>query len=201
MADASETGAQHIGTFWMLELDRPLPPAIIPRVPATFTRTGPEAAQELAQAMGFDNPEIVLQRLAAGRHCYTARVNGSLAAYGWVTFDEEAIGELGLIFRLKAGEAYIWDCATLPAYRRQRLYSALLAYIVRELRAAGLCRVWIGADMDNLPSQSGMILAGFQPAIDLFMDSAQSMRLCARPGIPEQVVMDVRHALFKNQDS
>ena len=90
MADASETGAQHIGTFWMLELDRPLPPAIIPRVPAAFMRTGPEAAQELAQAMGFDNPEIVLQRLSAGRHCYTVRVDGSLAAYSRVTFDEEA---------------------------------------------------------------------------------------------------------------
>src|SRR6266566_1535225 len=124
MTDASETGAQHIGTFWMLELDRPLPPAIIPRIPAAFTRTGPEAARELAHAMGFDNPEIVLQRFAAGRHCYTARVDGNLAAYGWVTFDQEAIGELGLIFRLKAGEAYIWDCATLQVYHTPPLYRA-----------------------------------------------------------------------------
>ena len=199
MTHASETGTQHVGTFWMLELDRPLPPAIVPRVPAAFMRTGPEVAGELAQAMGLDDPGIVLQRFAAGRHCYAARVDRKLAAYGWVTFDEEAIGELGLRFHLKAGEAYIWDCATLPAYRRQRLYSALLAYIVRELRAAGLCRVWIGADMDNLPSQSGMVLAGFQPAVDLFLDSTQRMRLCARPGIPEQVVMDIHHALFKNR--
>src|SRR3989440_7709615 len=181
MADASETGAQHIGTFWMLELDRPLPPAIIPRVPAAFTRTGPEAAQELAQAMGFDNPEIVLQRLAAGRHCYTARVNGSLAAYGWVTFDEEAIGELGLIFRLKAGEAYIWDCATLPAYRRQRLYSALLAYIVRELRAAGLCRVWIWGGMGNLPPPNGTGLARLPPPLNLLFVNPPRTGPCFPP--------------------
>ena len=199
MTDPSGTNVQHIGTFWILELDRPLPPAVVPRVPATFMRIGPEVAGELVQAMGFDDPAIILQRFAIGRHCYAARVDGKLAAYGWVTFDEEAIGELGLRFRLKAGEAYIWDCATLPPYRRQHLYTALLSYIVSELRGAGLCRVWIGADMDNIVSQKGMALAGFQPAIDFLVDSSPGIsrpRLNRRPGIPEQLVMDVHHALF-----
>src|SRR5947208_1621201 len=199
MTDPSGNNVQHIGTFWILELDRPLPPAIVPRVPATFMRIGPEVAGELAQAIGLDDPAIILQRFATERHCYAARVDEKLAAYGWVTFDEEAIGELGLRFRLKAGEAYIWDCATLAAYRSQGLYSALLAYIVSELRTAGLCRVWIGADMDNLVSQKGMALAGFQPAIDFFMDSAHRIsqpRLSGRPGISEQLVMDVWRALL-----
>ena len=65
------------------------------------------------------------------------------------------------------GEAYIWDCATLPAYRRLRLYTALLVHIVEQLYAEGLCRVWIGADAENRASQSGMALAGFQPVADL----------------------------------
>ncbi len=199
MTNPSGTNVQHIGTFWILELDRPLPSAIVPRVPATFMRIGPEVAGELVQAIGLDDPAIILQRFATGRHCYAARVDGKLAAYGWVTFDEEAIGELGQRFRLKAGEAYIWDCATLPAYRGQLLYPALLSYIVSELRAAGLCRVWIGADTDNLVSQQGMALAGFQPAIDFLVESAQGIsrpRLNRRPGIPEQLVMDVHHALW-----
>jgi len=199
MTDPSGTNVHHIGTFWMLELDRPLPPAIVPRIPATFMRIGPEVAGELVQAMGLDDPEIILQRFARGRHCYAARVDGKLAAYGWVTFDEEAIGELGLRFRLKAGEAYIWDCATLLAYRRQHLYTALLSCIVSELRASGLCRVWIGTDMDNLVSQNGIALAGFQPAIDFLVDSSQGIsrpRLNGRPGIPEQLVMDVHQALL-----
>src|SRR5256714_4700081 len=163
MTDPSRTNVQHIGTFWILELDRPLPPAVVPRVPATFMRIGPEVAGELAQAIGLDDPAIILQRFATERHCYAAMVDGKLAAYGWVTFDEEAIGELGQRFRLKTGEAYIWDCVTLPAYSRQHLYSALLFYIVSELQASGLCRAWIGADTDNLVSQRGMALAGFQP--------------------------------------
>ena len=202
MTDPSGTNVQHIGTFWILELDKPLPAVIVPRVPATFMRIGPEVAGELVQAIGLDDPAIILQRFSTGRHCYAARVDRvdeKLAAYGWVTFDEEAIGELGLRFRLKAGEAYIWDCATLPPYRGQLLYSALLSYIVSELCAAGLCRVWIGADTDNLVSQQGMVLAGFQPAIDFLVESAQGIsrpRLNRRPGIPEQLVMDVHHALF-----
>ena len=197
MTERSGTSVQHIGTFWILELDRPSPPAIVPRIPATFMRIGPE--KELVQAMGSDAPAIIRQRFATGRHCYTAMVDGELAAYGWVTFDEEAIGELGQRFRLKTGEAYIWDCVTLPAYSRQHLYSALLSYIVSELQASGLCRVWIGADTDNFVSQTGMALAGFQPAVDFLVESALGIsrpRLTGRPGIPEQLVMDVHHALF-----
>ena len=86
-------------------------------------------------------------RFETGRHCYTAWVAGVLAAYGWVSFEEEFIGELGLRLKLLPGEAYIWDCVTLPAYRQNHLYSALLGYMLDELRAGPLCRVWIGADL------------------------------------------------------
>lgn len=195
MTEHPGTSVQHIGTFWMLELDRPLPPAVQPHIPATFTRIGPE---ELVQAIGPDDLEVIKQRFATGRHCYAAMVNGKLAAYGWVTFDEEAIGELGQRFRLKSGEAYIWDCVTLPTFSRQRLYSALLSYIVSELQASGLCRAWIGADADNLVSQKGMALSGFQPVVDFLVESEQGIsqpRLKGRPGISEQLVMDVHHAL------
>src|SRR6266496_6227145 len=109
MAQLSKINTQHIGTFWMLKLDRPLPAGLVPRIPTNFMRIGPEIAQELAQAMELDGPTVILQRFAAGRYCYAVRVAGQLVTYGWVTFDEEDIGELGLSIRLKAGEAYIWD--------------------------------------------------------------------------------------------
>src|SRR6266566_1382930 len=199
MAQHSEINTQHIGTFWMLKLDRPLPAGLEPRIPTNFMRIGPEIAQELAQAMELDGPTVILQRFAAGRHCYAARVAGQLVTYGWVTFDEEDIGELGLSIRLKAGEAYIWDCATLPAYRGLRLYPALLTHMLHALHAQGIHRVWIGADSDNLPSQRGMALAGFHPVGDVVVNPGLTMRrvwLRGRPGVPEQLVMDLRHALF-----
>ncbi len=204
MLDASdETGARHLGTFWMLRLDQPLAIGPAPRVRTVFTRAGPEIVQELARTMEFDDPTAILQRFTRGCHGYIARIEGKLAAYGWVTFDEESIGELGLSIRLKTGDAYIWDCATLPAYRGQRLYPALLAHILSELQSSGLRRAWIGADTDNLSSQAGMALAGFSPAVDVIMTRVLTIRrlwVRGRPGVPEQVVADVRQALFGKRD-
>ena len=195
MAQHSEINTQHIGTFWMLKLDRPLPAGLVPRIPTNFMRIGPEIAQELAQAIELDGPTVILQRFAAGRHCYAARVAGQLVTYGWVTFDEEDIGELGLSIRLKAGEAYIWDCATLPAYRRLRLYPALLTQ--------GIQRVWIGTDTDNLASQIGIVAAGFQAVADFLTVNTPSMstvRLRGCSGVSTQDLEDVHHALFGNRD-
>ncbi len=191
------------GMLCMLDLDQPLPVGPVPRVPVIFMRAGLEVAQELAQAMDLNDPAVVVQRFDNGRHCYVGRIEGRLVTYGWVTFDVEDIGELSLSIRLKAGEAYIWNCATLPAYRGQRLYPALLAHIVRELHHQGLHRVWIGTDTDNLPSQSGMVLAGFQPIGDVVISRALTMRrawLRGRPGVPEQLVTDVRNALFGERE-
>jgi GNAT superfamily N-acetyltransferase len=195
----AETGARLQSTLWMLVLDQPLPVGPVPQVPAAFMRAGPEVAQELAQAMDLDDQAEVVQRFDRGRHCYVGRIEGRLATYGWVTFDEEGIGELGLSIRLKAGEAYIWNCATLPAYRGQRLYPALLTHIIGELHRQGVHRVWICTDADNLPSQSGIVLAGLQPVGDVVISRVLTMRrarLRGRSGISEQLVMDARQALL-----
>src|SRR3989304_5586640 len=76
-------------------------------------------------------------------------------------------GLLTLRLRLLPGEAYIWDCVTLPAFRQNYLYSALLVFILGELRSGKLCRVWIGADLEDVASQRGIARAGFKPVADL----------------------------------
>ncbi|HET8852948.1 MAG TPA: GNAT family N-acetyltransferase [Ktedonobacteraceae bacterium] len=198
MTQPAEADAQPQGAFWMMDLDQPLPVGLVTRLPVAFMRIGPEVAQELAHAMQLDDPSVVLQRFARGCHCYAGRIDGKLATYGWVTYNEEGIGELGLNFRLKAAEAYIWDCATLPAYRGLRLYPALLAYILGELQSLSMHRAWIGADTDNLASQSGLALVGFQPVVDVFITHVSTLPrfwIRGRPGVPEQLVTDVRHAL------
>lgn len=186
------------GTMWVMELDRP-PPTAEPGRPAAFARLGPESARLLADAMGAADPAFVLDRFAGGRRCYAARVDDALAAYGWVSFGEEAIGEVQLRMRLDPGEAYIWDCATLPPFRRLGLYTALLAHMAGELHREGFCRAWIGADGDNLPSQKGIDRAGFQAVADLWIFHLGRMRLAwliARPGVPRRLARDVRHALL-----
>ncbi len=200
---ADEPDPRHPGTLWVRNLDWPVPENASPRVSATFRCIGPTDIERLALAMQLDDPATIKQRLAAGKRCYVAQVEDALAAYGWVSWNEEEIGEIGLRIHLMPGEAYIWDCATAPSYRRLRLYTALLTFIVEQLRAEGLCRVWIGADADNTASQNGMALAGFQPVADLVVTRVIGMRqfwVRSRPGVPEHVVDDARRALLGDRD-
>jgi hypothetical protein len=199
MPTSVEPGPQHVGTLWLLELSEPSVNGPVSRVDVQFQRVGSEATPSLTKAMGSGNPEEVFRRFDAGKHCYTVNVKGVLATYGWVTFDEELIGELRLYIRLLPGEAYIWDCATLPEYRGLRLYPSLLWYIIGELRAQGLKRLWIGADADNLPSQVGMRMCGFHPIADLVLDYAlalHSIWIRRHSGASEQLVEDVRQAVL-----
>lgn len=199
MSEQEQNDTQHMGLLWRLPLSEFLPSGYAPRVAATFQRAGPEQASELTTAMKFVGPEPVQRRFARGRHCYIARVAGQLVSYGWITFDVEDIGELGLLMRLLPGEAYIWDCATLPSWRGQRLYPALLTHMLGELQRAGLTYVWIGMDADNLPSQTGAALAGFRPVIDILLtQQAGARRFLSRgyPNVPTEDVQDAQYALF-----
>jgi len=203
MTSFSEADVQRLGLFWTLRLAGPLPVAVSPRILATFQRADPQVAEELASAMGFADPTPVLRRFRQGRHCYVGRSEGRLVAYGWITFDEDVIGELGLRVRLLPAEAYIWDCATLPAYRGLYLYPALLACVQRELRDTGFQRIWIGMDADNLPSQAGVARAGFQHVIDILQvlnASARTFQADPAPGALPEDVLAAQYMLFGDRE-
>jgi ribosomal protein S18 acetylase RimI-like enzyme len=199
---AAENDPRRPGTIWAINLDWPTP-VVEPLVPADFARVGPGAADRLAAAMGLADPAEVRRRFDTGRRCYAASIEGKLAAYAWMSFEEEAIGELDLQVRLLPGEAYLWDCATIPAFRRRRLYTALLAHMVAALRAEGFCRAWIGANVENVASQAGIERAGFRPVADLVVARALAMRrvwVAGRPGVPESLVAEARRAFLGDRD-
>src|SRR5262249_40519940 len=90
-----------------------------------------------------------------------------IVTYGWVTQGVECVGELERQFHLHDDEAYIWDCGTVPAWRGQGCYSALLSCIIHRLQREGAVRIWIGASRQNQPSIRGFASAGFNPVVDL----------------------------------
>jgi len=201
MMVSAENDPRRHGTIWMLNLDEPLP-VITPRIHAEFRRVDSDSLPALASTMGCDIPQI-LERLEMGRHCYAAWADGQIVTYGWVSFENEDIGELNLRIKLLTGEAYIWDCATLLVYRHRLLYSALLAYILGELRAQNLCRAWIGADLNNIASQMGMARAGFHHVADLVIERVLTMRqvwVVGLPDVPESIVGEARHAFLNDRD-
>jgi hypothetical protein len=202
MMVSAENDPRRAGVIWALNLDEPTP-VITPLIPATFRPAGLESVTALAEAMGGDASAEILKRFETGRRCYAAWLGDQLAAYGWVSFNEEHIGELNLRLTLLPGEAYIWDCVTLPAFRQKYLYSALLVYILGELRSESLCLVWIGADLDNVASQRGIAHAGFRQVADLLIARVLTLRLVwvqGRPDVPERLVAEARRAFLNNRD-
>lgn len=155
------------GTLWALDLDGQVSRPAEPPAAVTVGEVAYEAAAVLAEAMGERTPRLVQERFDTGRRCFAVWVASEIAAYGWVSWGEERIGELERPLRMRNGEAYVWDCATLPPFRRRGLYTMLLRTITGMLCEEGIRRIWIGADRHNYPSIRGFVAAGFQPVLDI----------------------------------
>jgi len=203
---SADNDSRRRGTIWVLNMDQEIP-ALLPRVPADFCRLTPDLTPDLGPALASSTDSIslheIISRLESGRQCYAARVDGQIVAYGWVSFEHEDIGELNLRTKLVPGEAYIWDCATVPAFRGNLLYSALLVYILGNLRTQNICRAWIGADLDNIASQKGIARAGFHHVADLVIERVLAMRqvwVSGLLGVPESIVAEARRAFLNDRD-
>lgn len=157
------TIAYERGSLWAIELGGSYPPAPeLGRV--SWAEATMHEASQLASVMK-SSPQEVRQRIERGARCFTAAAEGELAAYGWITPGAERIGELEREIRLGPLEAYVWDCVTLPAFRRRGLYSGLLRLILATMSKEEYKRVWIGASLSNRPSIKGFVNAGFRPML------------------------------------
>lgn len=182
------------GILYVLDSDA-LP--VSPRIAAEFKEVGREGGGELATAMGTAEA-AVLTRLASGRRCFGAWARGQLAAFGWVSRTAECIGEQEREIRMPPHDAYIWNCETLPEFRGQRLYSALLSHMVSVLRAEGVRRVWIGTALSNTHSLRGFLNAGFRPVLMLLYYRLFSFHLVLQVGhhaAPPDLLADARRAV------
>jgi GNAT superfamily N-acetyltransferase len=118
--------------------------------------------QLIADLARLDLAEVLV-RVQAGHRPYIARLGSTPVAYGWSAARRASIGELGLEFAVLAGNRYLWDFATLPAWRGRGIYPRLLhAIVCREATEAA--RFWIGHVDGNYASMRGIIKAGFGAA-------------------------------------
>lgn len=150
---------------------------------AGMTVESPEENDVLAAVAGVPIKDL-RRRRAEGHRPYLISVDGQPAGYGWVAGQSCEIGELGLAFALPAGNRYLWDFATLPAFRGRGVYPALLSEIVRR-ECPPATRLWIIHAPENLPSGLGITRAGFQAVAELSFDDAGNAAL-APVGPPER---------------
>ena len=202
MMVSAENDPRRRGTIWVLELNQELP-VVAPRIQADFHPLMPDLVPALASSTTALSLMEISKRLESGRQCHIAWVDNQVAAYGWVSLVEEDIGELNLRIKLLPGEAYIWDCVTLPVFREKLLYSALLIHILGELRAQNIHRAWIGADLGNVASQKGIAHAGFHHVADLIIERVLAMRqvwVTGLPSVPDSIVAEARRAFLNDRD-
>jgi GNAT superfamily N-acetyltransferase len=155
------------GTLWLSEAAQGAPPEMASRLPTAFAEVSPDDWRALQAAMSLPDPALIRHRFQTGRRCFGLRAHDQLVAYGWATRGPERVGELERVFRLNDDEVYIWDCGTVPTWRGQRCYTALLSHMLRQFHDEGIARRWIGASRQNQPSIRGIVRAGFQHVMDV----------------------------------
>ena len=95
--------------FWRMALHGlPQPPARDERFVVATT----DHAAELAAAMRMAADEVT-QRMSWSS-CHVGRVDGMVAAFGWVSSVDTRLGEIRSSVRPEQGEAYVWHCETVP---------------------------------------------------------------------------------------
>jgi GNAT superfamily N-acetyltransferase len=131
--------------------------------------------------MGTDG-DLVDLRLERGCRAFIGQAGGQVVTFGWMSVGPEWIGELGLEIRPGLGEAYLWNCFTLPAHRHRGYFRALLEQVVALARDEKLTRIWIGA-VDG-GAESAVTGTGFDLVLDFRAVTLGGVRWITVRGAP-----------------
>lgn len=154
----------------------------------------------LDAAMRRSDLQSIRDRFGRSLRCFGFEQGGRIVSFGWVTTGPEETGELERRLAIPPGEAYVWDCGTVPDRRRLGLYSALLNRVIRRLHAEAVPRVWIGASRLNAPSTRGIANAGFRHVLDLTyrrLVRLTAVTLRPAPDAPPETIAAARRILLK----
>jgi ribosomal protein S18 acetylase RimI-like enzyme len=158
---AVSEGQQPRGTIYAFTPGSDLAPEVV--VPdVRFIRFSAPFSSRLADAMAVRDDEIHTRRAMGNTASLALTTNDAIAAFGWVSFDAIRIYELRLEVPIPRGHAYIWDCATLPAYRGRHIFPGLLQFMAEDMRRQGVIQIWAGVAPGNVASIRSFARAGFR---------------------------------------
>jgi GNAT superfamily N-acetyltransferase len=181
------------GKFWAADLTREGPP---PPIHSTdFVEVGARHAEALVVAMG-DEGDRVASRFARGCRAFTVLEGQQIAGYGWLSTGPEWVGEVADEISPAPGEAYVWNCVTLPDQRRRGRYRALLEGVIAQARRDGLSRLWIGSVED--PAEKANTDVGFVTVLNVEVRRLAGLRLIRgwpEPGVDPELVAAARKRL------
>jgi len=144
-------------TLWVVELGVAPPPAPPPH-------GDPDIREATAGGGVAATAAVIEARLARGCRRFEAWVGPDLGASCWVSTGREWIGEVERELRLPTGDCYIWNCVTLPSFRRRGLFRALVGAAVTTARREDFARAWIGSVDEASWTGQALRDAGFTQA-------------------------------------
>lgn len=116
------------------------PPDIQPRWPVTFAQLGEKDCAAYLQFRPEQSAAEVSARFARGDECFAALHEGRVIHAAWVALGRVYVPYLRRDLLLQAGDIYLYDIHTLPAFRRGGISSARGVYLLRHYRRAGYRR-------------------------------------------------------------
>lgn len=130
------------------------------RVAGTACDADHDLANEAMHAAG-EPLGLVAPRFAHGDEFFGWLVRGRVVSFGWVTYQDRAIGPIQLA--QASGRAFLYNFHTLEGYRGQRLYPALLLAMRHVLGRERVTEFFIDVNVRNTASARGIAKGGFVP--------------------------------------
>jgi RimJ/RimL family protein N-acetyltransferase len=98
--------------------------------------------------------------------------NNKIIAYGWMSLNENQKSiKTRNFYRQPPNSAYIFSCYTSPEFRKQSLYTYIIAILAKIAlkKYKNISQVAIDTNSYNIPAQKGIIKAGFQEKFELII--------------------------------
>lgn len=112
-------------------------------------------------------PELKYQRdfleTIGESRAYGVYLDDQLANISWLLMPEHGARRTVRHIKLRAGEAEIAACVTLPEHRGSHLYPFAIQTLCTIAREAGVRRVFMITGGENVSSQRGILRAGLRP--------------------------------------
>jgi GNAT superfamily N-acetyltransferase len=137
-----------------------------------------DADHDLSDVSGISLADL-RGRQRKGHRPYVACIGGEIAGWGWSATAGFEIGELGISASLPHGNRYLWDFVTLPAWRGQGIYPALIQAMLQDDTDAD--RFWVGHDAPNVASGRGITKAGFQKVGEVYVVESKAVYVPVGP--------------------
>lgn len=139
-------------------------------------RAEADRLRHLAAADNLNALDFTTRRIAV------AWLNDRPIGCAWIATGSFEESELGLVFELQPGDAWLFAAVVEPSSRNKGVYSQLLAFLIEELKRDGIRRILLGVTFGNDASQRAHARQGATKVGEITAARCLGVTICRRIG-------------------